>query len=307
MKPILTLFSFLSFCISLQAQSAGLTGKLLDSTGEGVIYANVVLYSAIDSSLSKVETTNDDGDFAFQSIKPGNYYMVASYIGMQDAKVDNISLADGENKEIGTIEMAATAFELETATVTARRAMVEVKADRTVFNVQGTINSTGDNGLDLLRKAPGVLIDNNDNVTVLSRSGVLFYVDGKRLPLRGEDLSNYLRNLRAEQIDRVDIITNPGAKYEAQGNAGIIDIRLKKNENHGTNGSISSNTSKGQFWSQNVNFNGNVRNSNLNSYLQLGGGRNQRQMDMFFSDNVAQNKIVNDFVEKNINDNLSKK
>jgi len=305
MKSIISLLSLIAFSLSLTAQSSVLSGKLLNNTGEAVIYANIVLYSAIDSSLAKVETTDDSGVFNFQNIIPGNYYAVASYVGMQDARVDNISLMDGDNKDLGTIEMTATAFELETATVTARRAMVEVKADRTIFNVQGTINSTGDNGLDLLRKAPGILIDNNDNVTVLSRSGVLFYVDGKRLPLSGEDLSNYLRNLRAEQIDRVDIITNPGAKYEAQGNAGIIDIRLKKNENHGLNGSVSSNTSKGLFWSQNLNFNGNMRNSNLNTYAQIGGGRNRRGMDMFFSDNVANNRIENDFFEENTNDNIS--
>lgn len=79
-----------------------------------------------------------------------------------------------------------------------------------------------------MRKAPSVTIDNNDNISLLGRSGVLVYLDGKRLPLSGQDLSNYLQNLPAEQIDRIEIITNPGAKYEAQGNAGIIDIRLKR-------------------------------------------------------------------------------
>ena len=140
----------------------------------------------------------------------------------------DLVLESGEQKQLGALTFESSAVELETATVTASRAMVEVKPDRTIFNVEGTINSAGDDGLELLRKAPGVLVDNNDNISVLSRSGVLLYVDGKRMPLSGEDLTNYLRNLPADQIDRIEVITNPGARYEAEGNAGIIDIRPEK-------------------------------------------------------------------------------
>jgi outer membrane cobalamin receptor len=154
--------------------------------------------------------------------------------------------------------------------VTTTRAIVEIKPDRTIFNVQGTINAVGSDGLELLRKAPGVTIDNNDNINVLSRSGVLIYVDGKRLPLAGADLANYLRNLTAEQIDRIDIITNPGAKYEAEGNAGIIDIRLKKNENEGANGSASYTISQGQYQKMNGSVTGNYRNRNFNTFGQIG-------------------------------------
>ena len=147
-------------------------------------------------------------------------------------------------------------MELAEATVVAKRALVEIKPDRTVFNVQGTINAIGDNGLDLLRKAPGVTIDNNENINILSRSGVIVYVDGKRLPLRGDELSAYLRSLTAVQIDRIDIITNPGAKYEAEGNAGIIDIRLVKNENEGTNGTASYTIEQGIYNRMNGSVNG---------------------------------------------------
>ncbi len=167
--------------------------------------------------------------------------------------------------------------------MTAQRALVEIKPDRTVFNVQGTINSAGDNALQLLRKAPGVLVDNNDNISVLSRSGVLIYVDGKRLPLSGDDLSNYLQSLPAEQIDKIDIITNPGAKYEAEGNAGIIDIRMKKDKNLGSNGTLSGSYGQGRETRYNVNATGNYRNKRLNSFGTLGYNQNDFWNEMRFS------------------------
>jgi len=180
--------------------------------------------------------------------------------------------------------MGSSAIELETAVISAKRAMVEVKPDRTVFNVQGTINSIGDNGLELLRKAPGVLLDNNNNVTVLGRSGVIFYVDGKRLPLSGDDLSNYLQNLTADQIDRIDIISNPGAKYEAEGNAGIIDIRLKKDKSHGFNGTVNTSYSKGIRDRWNVNSTGNYRNGKFNTFGMLGYNDNEIYQLFEFTD-----------------------
>jgi hypothetical protein len=94
--------------------------------------------------------------------------------------------------------------------------MVEVRSDRTVFNIQGTINSAGTDALSLMRKAPGVTVDNNDNISVLGRAGVLIYLDGKRLPLSAQDLSAYLQSLPADQIDRIDIITNPGSRYSIE-------------------------------------------------------------------------------------------
>ncbi|MFT5167572.1 MAG: iron complex outermembrane receptor protein, partial [Saprospiraceae bacterium] len=155
---------------------------------------------------------------------------------------------------------------------------------RMVFNVQGTINSTGSDAIELLRKAPGVTVDNNDNINVLGRSGVLLYVDGKRLPLNGDDLSNYLKNIPADQIDRIDIITNPGAKYEAEGNAGIIDIRLKRDKSHGTNGTINGTVSQGEFLQMNGGISVNHRNKIMNTFGSLSASDNDRFHSMHFED-----------------------
>jgi len=299
MKSLLTL-CLLFLTISINAQNNSLSGILIDDLNDPILFANVALYASSDSSLVKVETTDENGAFFIKGLGSENYFLLASYIGLNDLRVENIDLNAQPEKDLGKLTMSTSSVELETAIVTAKRALVEVKPDRTVFNVQGTINSTGDNGLELLRKAPGVLIDNNNNITVLSRSGVLVYVDGKRLPLGGDDLSNYLQNLTSSQIDRIDIITNPGAKYEAEGNAGIIDIRLRKNENHGFNGSVTMNTTKASAWRNGLSTNLNYRNSLLNTYLQVGGFDNDIGNKYFFDDyvndifisNVAEDRTI---------------
>lgn len=282
MKKIYTLIIGLLCIGTTKAQFSELSGIILDADQNPVEFANVVLYQQADSSLYKVETTNEDGAFLILNVIEGTYYLEATIIGYNPLVIGDIVTIPDQNFAFGTLKMETSSIELETAVVTAQRALVEIKPDRTVFNVQGTINSAGDDGLSLLRKAPGVLVDNNDNISVLSRSGVLIYVDGKRLPLQGSDLSNYLKNLPAEQIDRIDIITNPGARYEAQGNAGIIDIRMKKNENYGTNGSISSTLSQGRYARGNVNSTGNFRNKLLNSYGTLGYSKGDNFNEMNF-------------------------
>lgn len=281
MKTLTLLFSLLLCTTGLFAQSASVRGILQDAAEEPVVFANVALYAAADSSLSKVETTDENGLFTIRGIAAGRYYLSVTYVGASELTVPTFELEENQSLDLGKVSMEPSAVELEEALVTAERVMVEVKPDRTVFNVQGTINSAGGDALGLLRKAPGVLVDNNDNISVLGRSGVLVYVDGKRLPLQGEELSNYLQNLPAEQIDRFDIITNPGAKYEAQGNAGIIDIRLKKDKNLGANGSVALTNSQGRYHRGNISTTGNYRSKDFNLFGNIGlyrGGNYNRNI-----------------------------
>ncbi len=303
MKSYLTLIAVL-FGMLLQAQNASIMGLLQDPDGSAVVYANVALYTA-DSNLVKVETSDDVGVFRLRNIPAGTYNLSATFVGASELWKMNINVEDNQQLDLGILSFTNTATDLAQATVTATRALVEIKPDRTVLNVQGTINSTGSDALALLRKAPGVTVDNNDNVSVLGRAGVMIYVDGKRLPLTGDDLTNYLQNLPADQIDRIDIITNPGAKYEAQGNAGILDIRLKKDKSLGANGSLSSTYSKGEYDRYNINGSGNYRNKKLNAFATLGYGERRAFMNLNFL--ARQNNLViaeqNNFQSDNKNYN----
>ncbi len=269
MKAILYLLIFTTSPALIFGQTSEIKGNLSDSKGEPVIFANVALYNAVDSALIKVEPSNDAGFFTFNKIDYGLYFIKVSYVGFQDLIIPEVNL-DKPQISLGKLTLTESAKELQEVVVAAQRRIVEVHPDRMVFNVQGTVNSAGDNGLDLLRKAPGVLLDNNNNITVLGRSGVMVYLDGKRLPLSGEDLANYLQNLVSEGIDRIDIISNPGSKYDAEGNAGIIDIKLKKDKNVGGNGNIALALSKGVEPRANISGFGNYRNKKFNAFGSLG-------------------------------------
>ena len=289
-NPFLLLLLFSLGSTALVAQSSSIGGRLLDQEGGPVIFANVALYAAADSSLTKVETSDDVGAFQMQGLAAGDYYLVASYLGAPDLIRPDLNLTEGQELQLGDLQFGEAAVELEMATVTAQRAMVEIKPDRTVFNVQGTINSAGNTAMELLRKAPGVTVDNNENINVLGRAGVLLYVDGKLLPLQGEDLKAYLNNLPAEQIDRFDIITNPGAKYEAEGNAGIIDIRLKKDRSLGANGNIALSGRRGDFGQYGINGSGNYRNKGVNIFGSAGFNDNSGYNEFNFEN--FQNGLV---------------
>jgi outer membrane receptor protein involved in Fe transport len=289
-----TLFLLISSIYCLNSQ---ISGKLLDNQKVPIIFANIILQNSADSTIAKVESTDEDGLFNFEGLKAGSYFIEITYLGYESKIIPNLNYKN-ESIILGNIALANQSVQLETAVVTATRALVEVRADRKIFNVQGTINSAGENGLNLLRKAPGVLVDNNNNISVLGRAGVLVYVDGRRLPLTGSELSNYLQNLTAAQIDRIEIISNPGAKYEAQGNAGIIDIILKKDKNLGANASMSSEISQGRYLNSSLNGSGNYRTKKFNTFVSAGifGGKNWNLMD--FENN--QNNLITDEVNISI-------
>jgi iron complex outermembrane receptor protein len=266
MKIILLLV--FTFSIGLLMAQSSVKGVLLENDTTQVPFASAALFNKVDSVLVKVVPTDENGAFKLINIKKGVYFFKASFVGLPDLIIDNLELKENEDKNLGDLTFELTA--LGEVVITAQRSMIEVKPDRTIFNVEGTINSTGSNALELLRKAPAVNVDNNDNISVLGRSGVRVYIDGKQLPLGGNDLSNYLKNLPADQIDRFEIITAPGAKYEAEGNAGIIDIRLKKDENMGANGSLNSTFTQGVLTRYNFSGSGNYRNKKFNVFGNAG-------------------------------------
>ena len=268
----LALLLIFSVIIGQSIAQSSLKGVLYGNDTTVVPFANVALFSKADSNMVKIESTKENGSFILSNLKEGTYFVKATFVGFSDLIIDTITLAENESKDIGSIQFKSN--KLDMVEITVQRAILEVKADRTIFNVEGTINSTGANALELLRKAPAVTVDNNDNISVLGRSGVRLFIDGKQLPLAGSDLSNYLKNLPADQIDRIEIITNPGAKYEAEGNAGIIDIRLKKDKNLGANGMLTSTVTQGELLRFGLSGSGNYRNKKFNVFGTAGVNRN---------------------------------
>ena len=269
MKNLLTLI--LSFFLMVGASNAqGISGTVVQSDGEAVAFANVVLRASADSSVAKVAYTEDDGKFYLRPSSTGDYFIDISYIGYDPYISETIAYDVTGDVDLGKLTLGAANTTLDAVTVKAKKPIVEVQPDKTRFNIEGSINAQGDNTLDLLRKAPGVVVDNNDNISLMGKNGVRIYINGRPSPLGGDDLAAYLRSLNASDISSIDIITNPSAKYEAQGNAGIIDIRLRKNQKHGTNATVNMGFAQGITLKGRGGINANYKNDNTNVFGSYG-------------------------------------
>lgn len=262
-KLFVTVVSVIALSLTVNAQK--ISGVVKDEQGKGIEKTTASLLRAKDSSVVKLAVTAADGKFIFQA-DPGKYLVSTSHVGHSTVYSKIFEVSGSGDMDLGTITMTKLAGDLKAVTVTSKKPMVEVKADKTILNVEGTINATGTDALDLLRKSPGVMVDKDDNISLSGKNGVRIYIDGKPTPLTGSDLSNYLKSIQSAQIEAIELITNPSAKYDAAGNAGIINIRLKKNKAFGTNGSVNAGYNIGVYPKYNGGINFNHRNKGINIF-----------------------------------------
>lgn len=258
---------FFQFTAILHANStAEVVGQIVDTDGEALPFATVQLLDASDSSMVEGLFSDEHGEFRFKGVSEGIFHVEVRYTSMESFSSGSFRVGEGERMVLETIVLQEGGMELEAVAITARKSLISVKPDMMVFNVGESKTAIGANALELLRKAPGVTVDNQDAVMLQGKSGVRIYIDGKPSPLTASDLSSMLRSLPASQIESIEIITNPSARYEAEGNAGIINIVLKKEDNEGGNVHLD----LGYAVQQNSRFNGalsgNYRNKKVNFY-----------------------------------------
>lgn len=278
---LLAMVSSLTF---VYAQSNGkISGSLLDTEGKPLSYANVILFTQADSNMVKAEVTDDRGVFELFGIEAGAYWIKASFVGLPDYDSETLQLAPGQTIALPAFRLQPSVNDLDEVVVVAQKPLVEVKPDKMVFNVEGSINAQGNTALELLRKSPGVMVDNNDNVMLQGRSGVQIYIDGKPSPLSSSDLAAYLETLQSSEIESIEIITNPSSRYDAQGNAGIINIKIKKDKNLGANGNFDTGYSIGKLPQYNAKLSGNYRNKKINLFgsYGYGEGRNRNIFNLY--------------------------
>lgn len=265
MRKLFTILTGLTL-FSAVSMAQKVTGSVKDDQGKGLDKTTVSLLRAKDSSVVKLAVTSDNGKFSITADKTGSYLVSTSHVGYSPVYSKTFEVSGSGDVNIGDVTMTKTSGNLAAVTVTSKKPMIEVKADKTVMNIEGTINATGNDALELLRKSPGVMVDKDDNISLAGKNGVRIYIDGKPSPLAGADLANYLKSLNSAQIEAIELITNPSAKYDAAGNAGIINIRLKKNKAFGTNGSVNAGYNIGIFPKYNGGINFNHRNKGINIF-----------------------------------------
>jgi hypothetical protein len=258
------LFCFLGFSFSTFSQNGILTGEVRTAKAP-LQSASIALFND-KNTLVKALLTDSEGKFSINRLYSGTYSLKITMVGFEDKLLPNITIVDTP-VNLGAIVLTESAVQLNEVVVKKEKPLVQVLADKTVFNVENTINATGNTGFELLRKAPGVVIDNNDTVIVEGKSGVLFYIDGKQSFLSGSDLTNYLKTIQSSDIESIEIITQPSSKFDAAGNAGIVNIKLKRNKNYGTNGSAAAGYNYGRYGTTVNSLSLNNRSKKLNSYI----------------------------------------
>ncbi|MGI4742905.1 MAG: outer membrane beta-barrel protein [Janthinobacterium lividum] len=249
-----------------QAQGrAAVSGTVNTSAGAPLEYVTVTLHRAVDSVVVKTEYTDSKGAFRLEAAKEGRYLVSAAQVGLGRYWSPALELSAG-GVALPPIQLVGQATALKGVTVTGRRPLYERLADRTVVNVADSPLAAGSTTLDVLGRAPNVTVDGNSNLALRGRQGLLVVLDGKRVPLSGNELADYLRALPAEQIQSIELITNPPASYDAQGGAGVIDIKLKKDQRLGTNGSLNASYGRGRYGKFVGGGSLNYRRKNLNLY-----------------------------------------
>lgn len=215
------------------------SGSVLDEKSAPFPFVNVLLLQAKDSVLIKGLAADENGKFLFDQIHDGQYLTLVSMVGYQKEYSKVFSI----NKN--TVNLPVTSLKTDTqslneVTVVAKKPFIEQQIDRTVINVENSIVSAGATALEVLERAPGVTVDQqNEQLKLRGKAGVIVQIDGKQTFLSQQELITLLRNTPSDNIEKIELITNPSAKYDAAGNSGIINIKMKRNKSYGTNGNIS--------------------------------------------------------------------
>ena len=195
-----------SFLVAVTGFTQQISGTVKDQQGKSVSGSTVSLLNAKDSSVVKLAASNNEGHYSFNSIKAGKYLISITHVGYANSYSSSFEFSGSGEASAPAVALNKLAAELKGVTVTSKKPMVEVKADRTILNVEGTINATGNDALELLRKSPGVTIDKDDNISLSGKNGVQVYIDGKPTPLTGTDLANYLKSITviSNRVNRIN-------------------------------------------------------------------------------------------------------
>lgn len=286
--PILViLFSVLT--TSLFAQKGVIKGILLNENEEPIPFASIGLFSLPDSSYVIGAASGIDGDFVLATT-PGNYFVKISYVSYEPY-IKPITVKKGEPTQLGSIVLKPTTTTLNEVTVEAERSQMELKLDKRVFNVGKDLSNTGGNAQTVLQNIPSVTIDVDGNVELRGSQNVTILINGRPSGLVGVDPAAAMEQIPANLIERVEVITNPSARYDAEGEVGIINIILKKEEQKGLNGSfeIKGGIPKAYGFNATLNY----RRKNVNYFGSYGynfrenPGRGSSYQEFFQSDSLT--------------------
>ncbi len=289
MKKLFSLLAGVGIALCATAQNGTIKGTLRFKDRSAALSATVSLLKVKDSALVKVAPGEANGSFQFENLRPGQYLILASSVGYLPVYSQPLTVAENL-VTAGELELVLADKNMKGVTVVARKPFVEQKLDKMIVNVDANISNAGSTALEVLEKSPGITVDKDGNISLKGKAGVRIYIDGRPSYLSGADLANLLRSMPSAQLDQLEIMTNPPAKYDAAGNAGVINIKLKRTKTPGFSGSTTSGFVQGRVprFNQSANFNyrkdkltlfGNASYNNNRQIQELRIQRNFRNKD----------------------------
>lgn len=235
--PIIFLFLLYFSPVRLSAQQNVKINGTVQDAKQTLPAATILLYNTKDSTLVTTAMTDNDGKFSLTA-KPGNYYISSTSVGYNKVKTASFQLTGPIAHLVPIITLKENSKQLSEVNITAAKPILERRADKLIFNVDASPSAAGLNALEVLKKAPGVNVDYNENISLSGKSNVLVTIDGKQTYLSGTEVSNLLKSMQSSEVESIEVIANPGSRYEANSTGGIINIKTKKSKTEGFNGSL---------------------------------------------------------------------
>lgn len=293
------LLAFISINAQQVSPLAGKTinGIIIDSlSNSGLPFANITLHNSTDSSFITGVSSSSDGVFMLANLSDGKYYLKISFVGYNTKFVPSINLSNNKQQvDLGKISLTKTAYEITGAEVVGEKVSEELHLDKKVINVSQNLNAQGQTALDVLENQPSVRVDPDGTVYLRGSSNFTVLVNNKPYPLQGADA---LKQISANSIENIELITNPSSKYDAEGSAGIININLKVQKDMSMSGIVNLNSGTGDKYNADVSFSYNVDGWNLTT------GFDYRDNTFTNDQDISRNSIINNqdlFNESDVN------
>jgi ferric enterobactin receptor len=303
LKKLAALFLFVLQITFLYAQHSAIPaagkieGTIVDSASRNFVeYATVAVYPYTGDKIVTGATTDEKGKFTIDKVPQGSYRIVIDFIGYRRKTIGPVSCDGKSVVSLGNIVLSVTSTTLKEANVTAQRNVIENKIDKMIYNAENDLTSQSGVATDVLKKVPQVTVDINGNVELQGNSNIRFLIDGKPSTVFGNNITDVLQTLPASRIQRIEVVTTPGAKYDAEGTGGIINIILKKTTIRGISGNVSASAGT-RLENGSLNLNARSGKFGVNAYLS---GNTQvpsttlNTMDRWSTDSLSKTNLTQD-------------
>jgi iron complex outermembrane receptor protein len=315
MRKLMTLLAFITLSLAgfSQVSTGKVNGTVIDGSTKTIESATITLLRTKDSTVAKMSVADKTGKFSFDNVAFGKYIVSISAVGHQKGFSEAFEVSEKDPiVTLKTIELIPVAKSVGAVTVTSRKPLIEQKIDRMVVNVEAAVTNVGATALEVLEKSPGITVDKDGTISLKGKQSVQVYIDGKPAYLSGLDLVNLLSTMNASQLEQIEIMTNPPAKYDAAGNSGIINLKTKKTKQVGFNGSVSAGYTQGRYWRTNESINMNFRKGKVNTFMNysFNKSRNFQELSIhrtYLNPNETVNAMFDQVAfmpRRNMNNNL---